>query len=120
MIATARIQPAETRSIPTGKHDTTNPVDSKNSRLCNFSMWHMTDMAAGFVGVRRDLRRNIRRRFPGSACSMPQPGMARTLTRIGTDVPSKPNTGWARRPGWLPEDTLVQGDVPGAAPREQH
>jgi hypothetical protein len=39
MIATARIQPAETRSILTGKHDTMNPVDSKNSRLCNFSMW---------------------------------------------------------------------------------
>jgi hypothetical protein len=40
--------------------------------------------------------------------------MARTLTRIGTDAPSKPNR--MARPGWLPEDTLVQGGVPGAAP----
>ena len=39
MIATARVQPAEARSILTGKHDTVNPVDGSCSRLCSFSMW---------------------------------------------------------------------------------
>ena len=39
MIATARVQPAEARSILTGKHDTAKPVDGKSSRLCSFSMW---------------------------------------------------------------------------------
>ena len=38
-MATARVQPAEARSIFTGKHDTMNPVDGSCSRLCNFSMW---------------------------------------------------------------------------------
>lgn len=38
-MATARVQPAEARSIFTGKHDTMKPVDGSCSRLCNFSMW---------------------------------------------------------------------------------
>ena len=38
-IATALVQPAEARSIFTGKHDTMNPVDGSCSRLCSFSMW---------------------------------------------------------------------------------
>ena len=38
-IATARVQPAEARSILTGKHDTMKPVAGNCSRLCNFSMW---------------------------------------------------------------------------------
>jgi hypothetical protein len=38
-IATARVQPAEARSIFTGKHDTMKPVDGSCSRWCNFSMW---------------------------------------------------------------------------------
>ena len=38
-IATARVQPAEARSIFTGKHDTMNPVDGSASRLCSFSIW---------------------------------------------------------------------------------
>jgi hypothetical protein len=39
MIATALVQPAEARSILTGKHDTMKPVDGNCSRLCSFSMW---------------------------------------------------------------------------------
>ena len=39
MIATARVQPAEARSILTGKHDTVNPLEGRSSRLCSFSMW---------------------------------------------------------------------------------
>jgi hypothetical protein len=39
MIATARVQPADARSILTGKQDTVKPVDGKSSRLCSFSMW---------------------------------------------------------------------------------
>ena len=39
MIATARVQPAEARSILTGKQDTVKPLDGKSSRLCSFSMW---------------------------------------------------------------------------------
>ena len=39
MIATARVQPAEARSILTGKHDTVNPLEGNSSRLCSFSMW---------------------------------------------------------------------------------
>ena len=38
-IATARVQPADARSIFTGKHDTVKPVDGSCSRLCSFSMW---------------------------------------------------------------------------------
>ena len=38
-IATARVQPAEARSIFTGKQDTMKPVDGSCSRLCSFSMW---------------------------------------------------------------------------------
>ena len=38
-IATARVQPAEARSIFTGKHDTMNPVEGSCSRLFSFSMW---------------------------------------------------------------------------------
>src|SRR5580700_10297754 len=37
MIATARVQPAEARSILTGKHDTVKPVEGNSSRLCSFS-----------------------------------------------------------------------------------
>src|ERR1700752_5017060 len=39
MIATARVQPAEARSIFTGKHDMVNPVDGRSSKLCSFSRW---------------------------------------------------------------------------------
>src|SRR5450631_4536498 len=39
MMATARVQPADARSILTGKHDTVKPVDGNCSRLCSFSMW---------------------------------------------------------------------------------
>ena len=39
MIATARVQPADARSILTGKHDTVKPVAGNCSRLCSFSMW---------------------------------------------------------------------------------
>ena len=39
MIATARVQPADARSIFTGKQDTMKPVAGKSSRLCSFSMW---------------------------------------------------------------------------------
>ena len=39
MIATARVQPADARSILTGKHDTMKPVGGNCSRLCSFSMW---------------------------------------------------------------------------------
>ncbi len=38
-IATARVQPAEARSIFTGKQLTVNPVGGSASRLCSFSMW---------------------------------------------------------------------------------
>src|SRR5207248_3551081 len=38
-IATARVQPADARSIFTGKHETVKPVDGNCSRLCSFSMW---------------------------------------------------------------------------------
>ena len=38
-IATARVQPAEARSIFTGKQATVKPVDGSASRLCSFSMW---------------------------------------------------------------------------------
>jgi hypothetical protein len=38
MMATARVQPAEARSIFTGKHETVKPVDGSCSRLCSFSM----------------------------------------------------------------------------------
>jgi hypothetical protein len=38
-IATARVQPAEARSIFIGKQATVNPVGGSASRLCNFSMW---------------------------------------------------------------------------------
>src|ERR1700739_1989856 len=38
-IAAARVQPAEARSIFTGKHETMNPVEGRSSRLCSFSMW---------------------------------------------------------------------------------
>ena len=38
-MATARVQPAEARSILTGKHDTMKPVDGSCSRLCSFSIW---------------------------------------------------------------------------------
>lgn len=38
-IATARVQPAEPRSIFTGKQETMKPVDGKLSRLCSFSRW---------------------------------------------------------------------------------
>jgi len=38
-MATARVHPADARSIFTGKHDTMNPVDGSCSRLCSFSMW---------------------------------------------------------------------------------
>src|SRR5208337_1778437 len=37
MIATARVQPAEARSIFAGKQLTMNPVEGSASRLCNFS-----------------------------------------------------------------------------------
>src|SRR6185312_3209276 len=39
MIATARVQPADARSIFTGKHDTMKPVGGSCSRLCSFSIW---------------------------------------------------------------------------------
>ena len=39
MIATARVQPAEARSILVGKQQTVKPVDGSASRLCNFSIW---------------------------------------------------------------------------------
>ena len=39
MIATARVQPAEARSIFMGKQATMKPVDGSASRLCSFSMW---------------------------------------------------------------------------------
>jgi hypothetical protein len=39
MIATALVQPADARSIFTGKQDTVKPVDGNSSRLCSFSMW---------------------------------------------------------------------------------
>ena len=39
MIATARVQPAEARSILVGKQETVKPVDGSASRLCNFSIW---------------------------------------------------------------------------------
>ena len=39
MIATARVQPAEARSILTGKQTTVKPVDGSASRLCSFSIW---------------------------------------------------------------------------------
>ncbi len=39
MIATALVQPAEARSILTGKQDTVKPVDGNCSRWCSFSMW---------------------------------------------------------------------------------
>ena len=39
MIATARVQPAEARSILAGKHEIMNPFDGSASRLCNFSIW---------------------------------------------------------------------------------
>jgi hypothetical protein len=38
-IATARVQPADARSIFTGKQETANPVEGSDSRLCNFSIW---------------------------------------------------------------------------------
>ncbi len=38
-IATARVQPAEARSIFTGKQLTMNPAGGRPSRLCSFSMW---------------------------------------------------------------------------------
>jgi hypothetical protein len=38
-MAIVRIQPAEARSILTGKRDTTKPVGGKSSGLCSFSMW---------------------------------------------------------------------------------
>ena len=39
MIATARVQPAEARSIFVGKQQTMKPIDGSDSRLCNFSIW---------------------------------------------------------------------------------
>jgi hypothetical protein len=39
MIATARVQRADARSIFTGKQATVNPVGGSASRLCSFSMW---------------------------------------------------------------------------------
>src|SRR5271165_3203401 len=39
MIATARVQPAEARSILAGKQDTMKPVEGSASRLCSFSIW---------------------------------------------------------------------------------
>src|SRR5581483_9529813 len=39
MIATARVQPAEARSIFTGKQETMKPVEGSCSRLCSFSIW---------------------------------------------------------------------------------
>src|SRR5277367_5497122 len=39
MIATARVHPAEARSIFTGKQETVKPVAGSCSRLCSFSMW---------------------------------------------------------------------------------
>ena len=39
MIATARVQPAEARSIFIGKHETMKPVEGSASRLCSFSRW---------------------------------------------------------------------------------
>ena len=39
MIATARVQPAEARSIFAGKQETVNPAEGSASRLCSFSIW---------------------------------------------------------------------------------
>jgi hypothetical protein len=39
MIATARVQPAEARSIFTGKQETVNPTDGNASRFPSFSRW---------------------------------------------------------------------------------
>ena len=38
-MATALVQPADARSIFTGKQDTVKPVEGNCSRLCSFSMW---------------------------------------------------------------------------------
>ena len=38
MMATARVQPADARSILTGKHETAKPVGGNCSRLCSFSI----------------------------------------------------------------------------------
>ena len=38
-VATARVHPADARSILTGTHDTMKPVDGSSSRLCSFSIW---------------------------------------------------------------------------------
>ena len=49
MIATARVQPAEARSIFTGKHEIVKPVDGKRFEIVQLLDMAVADMAPGLM-----------------------------------------------------------------------